>query len=58
MLSRFVLYAALLLLGWKLLARVRFRELGRRLDKIVNATLVAIVVVYSAELLYIWLAAK
>ncbi len=56
MLSRFVLYAALLLLGWKLLARVRFRELGQRLDKIVNRTLVAIVLVYSAELLYMWLA--
>lgn len=56
MLSRFVLYAALLLLGWKLLARVRFRELGQRLDKVVNRTLVAIVVVYSAELLYMWLA--
>lgn len=56
MLSRFVLYAALLLLSWKLLARVRFRELGQRLDKIVNRTLVAIVLVYSAELLYMWLA--
>lgn len=56
MLSRFVLYAALLLLGWKLLARVRFRELGQRLDKVVNATLIAIVVVYSVELVYLWLA--
>lgn len=56
MLSRFVLYAALLLLAWKLLVRVRFRELGRRLDRIVNATLIAIVLVYSAELLYLWLA--
>lgn len=56
MLSRFVLYAALLLLGWKILARLRFRELGRKLDRVVNATLVAIVVVYSVELVYLWLA--
>jgi hypothetical protein len=53
-LSRFVLYAALLLLAFKLLVRVRFRELGRRIDRLVNAALVAIVVVYSIELLWMY----
>ena len=52
MLSRFVLYAALLLLAFKLLVRVRFRELGRRIDRAVNATLIAIALLYSIELLW------
>lgn len=57
MLSRFLLYAALLLLAWKLLSRLSFRELGRRIDRVVNATLLAIVIVYSLELAY-WFVTK
>ncbi|MFZ5895833.1 MAG: hypothetical protein ACOY0T_32550 [Myxococcota bacterium] len=55
MLSRFVLYSALLLLAFKLLVRVRWRELGRRIDRVVNAMLIAIALVYSAELAYLYL---
>jgi hypothetical protein len=53
-LSRLVLYALLLVLGVKAFFRVKWREIGRRLDRLVNVTLIAIAIVYSLQLLW-WL---
>lgn len=48
--SRLLLYLLLALLATKLFLRLRFKELLRRLDRVVNATLIAIAIVYSFEL--------
>lgn len=49
MLSKTILFVAIALLVAKVLFRVRFRGLGRRLDRAVNVTLVLLVVVYCGH---------
>ena len=48
MLSRTLLIAAITLLIANVVFRLRFRELGRRLDRAVSLILVLIVVTYGA----------
>ena len=57
MLSKVLLYTALALLLSKFVFRLRFRELGQRLDRAVNLMLVLIVVAYGAQL-GLWLFRK
>lgn len=54
MLARFVLYSALAVLGFRWVTRLRWREFGRRVDRLVNAILIALVIVYSGQLVW-WL---
>ncbi|MGC4090661.1 MAG: hypothetical protein QM756_22865 [Polyangiaceae bacterium] len=57
MLWRILLYLAIGLFALKFFARARFRELAARLDRVINATLIAIALVYSAQLIY-WLSTR
>ncbi len=54
--SRFLLYSVVAVLLLRTVLRLRFRDLGKRVDRLVNAILLALVVVYSGYLLY-WLLA-
>jgi hypothetical protein len=49
-LSRLVFLFAAALLGIKLFAPDRFRALGKQLDRVVNATLIALGIVYSVQI--------
>ena len=49
MLSKVFLYGAIALLLAKVIFRVRFRELGKRLDRAVNVMLALIVLAYGAQ---------
>jgi hypothetical protein len=53
-LSRTLLFGALALVAVKLFFPGKWRGLGRRVDRLVNAILIAIAVVYSAQLAW-WL---
>ena len=53
MLTRLIFFCALALLGVKLFAPARLRALGKHLDRVVNATLIALGVVYSVQIV-IW----
>lgn len=54
MLSRTLLLGALLLAGTKLFFPGKWRELGRHVDRTVNVILIAIALVYSAQIVW-WL---
>jgi hypothetical protein len=54
LLSKALLLGALALLITKALFRVRWRELGRRLDNAVNVLLVLLGVAYALQLLWWW----
>ena len=56
MLSKVLLLVLFGLLLTKLSLRTRLREWGRKFDRFINASLIAIAVVYCAQLLYLWLA--
>lgn len=49
MLTRLIFFCAALLIGLKLFAPQRLRLLGKQVDRVVNATLIALGVVYSVE---------
>ena len=53
MLTRLILFTALTLLGLKIFAPERLRALGKQVDRVVNATLIALGVVYVGQLM-IW----
>ena len=48
------LFAALVLAGLKLFFPGKWREFGRRFNRTINAILIAIVVVYSGQIVW-WL---
>lgn len=52
MLTRTLLFVALLLAGAKLFFPGKWRELGRRFNRTINAILIAIVVVYSGQMVW------
>lgn len=49
MLTRLIFFCALALLGLKLFAPHRLRAFGKQIDRVVNATLIALGVVYSVQ---------
>ncbi len=55
MLARTLIWVAVTLIAIKLFWPTRWREVGRSVNRVVNATFVAIVLVYSAWLLIWWL---
>jgi hypothetical protein len=54
MLARLIFLSAATLLGFKLFAPARLRVLGKQIDRVVNATLIALGIVYSVQVA-IWL---
>ncbi len=54
MFSKFLFWALSLVLLARLLILPRFRRLKEKLDRVVNATLVALGLVYGAQLLMMW----
>ena len=50
MLARLIFFAAGTLLALKLFAPQRLRALGKQIDRVVNATLIALGIVYSVQL--------
>jgi hypothetical protein len=52
---RIVLFGGLAVAAAKLFFPARWRELGQRLDRVVNATLIAIALVYTLQILWLWL---
>lgn len=50
MLSRVIFFCAAALLGFKLFAPARLRAFGKQVDRVVNATLIALGIVYSAQI--------
>ena len=50
MLTRIIFLCALALLGLKLFAPQRWRLLGKQIDRVVNATLIALGIVYSVQI--------
>ncbi|HEX3775850.1 MAG TPA: hypothetical protein VHV51_15365 [Polyangiaceae bacterium] len=57
MLARIVLFTGGALFALKLFAPERLRALGKQVDRVVNATLIALGLVYSVEVA-IWLLSK
>jgi hypothetical protein len=53
-LTRTLLFAALALAAAKLFFPGKWRELGRRFNRAINAVLIAIVLVYSGQIIW-WL---
>jgi hypothetical protein len=51
-LSKILLFSALALALLKFVFRFKFRELGPRIDRLVNALLIAIVLVYSGQIVW------
>lgn len=51
MIARTILWSALLVIAVRLFWPSRWRELGRTVNRVVNATLIAIAIVYSGWLL-------
>ncbi|MEO6598460.1 MAG: hypothetical protein ABIQ16_01210 [Polyangiaceae bacterium] len=49
MLTRIIFLCAATLIGFKLFAPHRLRALGKQVDRVVNATLIALALVYSAQ---------
>jgi hypothetical protein len=50
MLTRVIFLCAMALLALKLFAPQRLRLLGRQIDRVVNATLIALGIVYSVQI--------
>ena len=50
MLARLIFLGAITLLGLKLFAPHRLKAFGRQVDRVVNATLIALGLVYSVQL--------
>ena len=57
MLSRIIFLSAAALIGLKLFAPHRLRAFGKQIDRVVNATLIALALVYTVELA-IWFFAR
>ncbi|HTA88884.1 MAG TPA: hypothetical protein VK745_04890 [Polyangiaceae bacterium] len=57
MFARLILFCAGALLALKIFAPQRLRALGKQVDRVVNATLIALGLVYSVEIA-IWLFSK
>jgi hypothetical protein len=57
MLARVIFLAAGALLALRVFAPQRLRALGKQVDRVVNATLIALGIVYSVEIA-IWLLSK
>ena len=49
MLTRIIFLSALALIGLKLFAPHRLRAFGKQLDRVVNATLIALALVYTVQ---------
>ncbi len=49
MLVRIIFFSAAALIGLKLFAPQRLRALGKQVDRIVNATLIALALVYTVQ---------
>ncbi len=49
MLTRIIFLCAAALIGLKLFAPHRLRAFGKQLDRVVNATLIALALVYSVQ---------
>jgi hypothetical protein len=56
-LARLILFGAGALLALKIFAPQRLRALGKQVDRVVNATLIALGIVYSVEVV-LWLMSK
>jgi hypothetical protein len=56
-LARLILLSAGTLLALKIFAPQRLRALGKQVDRVVNATLIALGIVYSVEVV-LWLMSK
>ena len=54
MLARIIFFSAALLIGLKLFYPQRLRALGKQVDRVVNATLIALALVYSVQVA-IWI---
>ena len=54
MLARLILFIGAALLALKIFAPDRLRALGKQVDRVVNATLIALGIVYTGQLL-LWL---
>jgi hypothetical protein len=52
MLARLIFFCAAALLALKLFAPQRLRLLGKQVDRIVNATLLALGIVYSVQIAF------
>jgi hypothetical protein len=52
MLARLIFFGAGTLLALKLFAPQRLRALGKQIDRVVNATLIALGIVYSVQLAF------
>lgn len=50
MLSRLIFLCAAALIGLKLFAPHRLRAFGKQIDRVVNATLIALALVYTVQL--------
>jgi hypothetical protein len=57
MLARIIFFCAAALIGLKLFAPHRLRALGKQVDRVVNATLIALALVYSVQVA-IWFFAR
>ena len=57
MLARFVFLIAAALLALKVFAPQRLRAFGKQIDRVVNATLIALGIVYSVQIA-LWLFAR
>ena len=55
MLLRILLFGALALAATKLFFPSKWRQLGKRVNRLMNAILIAIVLVYSAQLVWMLL---
>ena len=55
MLSKILLAVLLFMLASKLGLRTKLRELKPKIDRAVNITIIVVVVVYSGQLLWLWL---
>lgn len=53
-----MLYTAVILFLVRAVLRIRWRELARRLDRVINATLIALVLVYSGTLIWYFMSGK
>ena len=57
MLTRLIFFCAAALLALKLFAPQRLRLLGKQVDRVVNATLIALGIVYSVQIA-LWLLSR
>ncbi len=57
MLARIIFFCAAALIGLKLFYPQRLRALGKQVDRVVNATLIALALVYSVQVA-VWLLSR